>query len=465
MSIILVGLNHRTAPVEIREQLSLDDASLSQALDDLAGRCNDSTGRLIQQAVIVSTCNRLEIYAFTQDVAVGWTCLEKFLAEQAGQPPGELHQHFYRLSDESAIRHLMRVTCGLDSQILGEPQILGQVRHAFEQARSGGHTGPELSYLMSRALHAGKRARHETNISRATTSVSHAAIDLASAKFGDLSQARVLLVGAGEMMHLAAKALQHRGVANTACINRTHARALGLAQMMDGQAFSWNELPHALTWADVVITGTGAPHTVIHAEDIQPVLEQRNGRPLILVDIAVPRDVEEAVGDLPGVHRYDIDALRATLDAHLAFRRAAIPQVEQIITEEMDDFLEWSKGRQVVPVIVAMRQKVKAVAQQELQLALQQMPELDEAQKALVGKLVHRLTNKILHEPTVTLKANASNGKGADYVRALVDLFALEQVNPEEVLPKTPVNSARRATNGFGKLRNGHANYAPEMEA
>jgi len=283
-----------------------------------------------------------------------------------------------------------------------------------------------LSQLFVRAVHTGKRARSETAISRHTTSVSHAAARLARDTFGDLGQARVLIVGAGEMAELAAAAMVHEGARRLTCINRTYARAERLASQFDGRALNWGHLADALAEADVIVTATGAPHTVIYRDDVAQVLPRRNGKPLVIVDVAVPRDVEPEVGDLPGVIRYDIDHLQSAVDTNLAQREAAVPQVEAIVRQETEDFFCWLRGRQVVPVLVELRRKAETVAQSELDLMLRRLDNPDPRTAQMMSLLVHRIVGKLLHEPTVRLKTEAANGNGVVYADALRELFALD---------------------------------------
>lgn len=427
MALFLLGLNHRTAPVELREQLALADCGLRMALEEFAA---DRSADL-RELVILSTCNRLEVYGVAPDVDRAAARVAQGLARLNNLSPETLTPHLYQAEETDAAHHLMRVACGLDSQILGEPQILGQVTRAFEQARGAGATSAVLSALFRRAIRAGKRARAETAISRATTSVSHAAIDLALSAHGSAEPPRVLLVGAGDMMETAAKALIHRGIQETACINRTYTRAEALAHRMNGRAFSWRELREALAWADVVLTGTGAPHTVIHGEDVEPVLLTRTRGPLVFVDVAVPRDVADDVDGLPGVHCFDIDDLQAALDTNLGLRQAAVPQVEAIVAEELAEFAAWLQSRQVVPTIVHLRDKVSRMAEQEAALALQRLPDLSPQEQAVIEKLVHRLVNKFLHEPTVRLKALAVKDD-ADYAGMARILFGLDELEAGE---------------------------------
>jgi len=437
VALILVGLNHRTAPVALREQFSLTGCALDMALADLAeglsgagcrepGRPAGVDRDLIEECVILSTCNRLEIYATAHDAAAGWAALERFLSDLQGVPVAQLRPHLYFWEERPVVEHLMRVACGLDSMILGEPQILGQVADAFASAQAAHTTGLILSHLFARAIHTGKRGRNETDISRHTTSVSHAAARLACEQVGDLRRANVLVVGAGDMAELAAQALQEHGAAAITFINRTYSRAEGLACQFSGRALNWHHLPDALAAADLVVTATGAPHVVIHRDNVAGVLDRRAGRPLVLIDIAVPRDVAEDVGELPGVQLWDIDDLQEALDANQALREAAAPAVEAIIAQETDGFFDWLNGRQVVPVLVALRRKAEAVAEAELQRALHRLDETDPQVEQVISLLTHRLVNKLLHEPTVRLRSEAARGNGIVYAAALSDLFALD---------------------------------------
>ena len=412
MSIILVGLNHRTAPVELREQLTLTGSALLLALEDLRTSLIDSGP--LYEAVIVSTCNRLEIYASASQVQAGWEALEAFISRWQA----EARPYLYALADEEAVEHVMRVTCGLDSMILGEPQILGQVAQAFEDAHRAGVCGPVLSRLLAQAIHTGKRARTETDISRYSTSVSHAAARLLISRLS-APRPQVLIVGAGEMALLAARALLAQGVTELAFINRTYPRAEALAAEFGGQAFGWSQLADALRWADGAITATGAPHTVIYARDITG--------PLLLVDVAVPRDVEVVAGDLPGVTLYDIDDLHSIVDSNTAQRRAAQPLVEAIIEHERGLFFAWYHSRQVTPVIQNLRRWATDVAQSEVDQALNRLQDADERTVEVVNRLAHRLVNKLLHEPTVRLRGQAAVGSGHDYAHAICELFGLHE--------------------------------------
>jgi glutamyl-tRNA reductase len=421
VTIILVGLNHETAPVELREQFYMTDYGLRLALESLCGGCGG-----LAESAIVSTCNRLEIYGVADDVQAGYGAMTDYLAQFHKVRSEQLASHLYLMEGRDAIEHLMRVASGLDSLVLGEPQILGQVSHALAQAQSAETCGPVLSHLLAQAVHAGKRARTETDISRYTVSVSHAAALLVKQEIGDLRNVRALVVGAGEMAELAARALQMHGAESITVISRTYAHAEALAKRLDVQAVEWSRLTKTLIESDVVITATAAPHSVIHMGEVSAALMERGGRGMLFVDVAVPRDVDEAVGDLPRVVLYDIDDLQLVVDGHRAQRQAAVKDVEQIIAEELDTFVKWLHSRQVVPVIVDLRQKAEAIAESEVEQALRRMPELDERDQAIIMQMAHRIVNKLLHEPTTVLKSHAAEETGLDYAQTLRELFALE---------------------------------------
>lgn len=432
MNIVLVGLNHRTAPISLREQLSLAECGTRMALEDMGitqdnTQDNKVTATPLKEVVILSTCNRLEVYAsVTGDRITGQNFIEAYLANLQGLALEDLRPHLYSLFDEDAVRHLLRVAGGLDSMILGEPQILGQVSGAQSDAQRARTIGPVLNQLFDRAVRAGKRSRNETEIGRHSTSVSHTAVRLIGKELGSLSQINVLIVGAGEMAEVAARALIAKGAEKLNFINRTYARAESMARTYSGGALNWYHLPEALTDADVVVTATGAPHVVIHEGDVEVILPEREGRPLYFVDIAVPRDIEESIGDLPGVYLFDIDQLQTVVDANLSQRQAAVPNVEAIVTQETARFKEWLQSRQVLPVLVELRQKTKEIARREIRRHESRLDEMTVDDQEFVTQIVHRIVNKILHEPTVRLKAAAAEGNGLEYAQTIRDLFALE---------------------------------------
>jgi len=437
VSIILVGLNHRTAPLELREKLALSASALQSAF--AAWRIqigievnHQQPSAIINEAVILSTCNRLEVYASADDTNAGVLFIKKFLANLQNVPIAELTTHLYNYSGDAAIQHLMRVACGLDSMILGETQILGQVTQAYEDARHAGMTGAILSHLFSQAIHTGKRARTETSISRYTTSVSHAGALLIMEKLNQQRTAHIVVIGAGEMAVLAAQALKRFDVNDITFLNRTYTRAEALASDFGGKAVAWHQLEEALVWADAVICATGAPHVVIDRHDVEAVLQRRENRPLVIMDIAVPRDVENTVRELSSVQVYDIDDLQSVVDTNVELRKAAISQVETIIQQEMARFAEWYHSRQITPVIKTLREWAQSIADDELIQTLNRLSDADERTREIVSRMAHRLVNRLLHEPTYRLRIQASEGNGYGYAHAVRELFALHNMDAIE---------------------------------
>jgi glutamyl-tRNA reductase len=438
MALILLGLNYRTSPLDMRERLSFPPARLATALSDLQSNyLLETAGAPLEpsstpgsgcEVAILSTCNRLEIYAVVRDIHKGWEAIEQFLMQQGSLRWGSLYDHLYRHSGHNVVEHLMRVAAGLDSMILGEPQILGQVADAFTAAQQAHTCATVLSHLFAEVLHTGKRVYTQTPISRHTTSASHAAIQLIKTRVDNLARAHVLLVGAGETAQLAARALQMHHVEQITCINRTQARAEELAAEVQGQALPWQALPEALVQADVLISTTSAPGVLLSLDDIRRALARRQARPLTIMDLAVPRDVEAAVASLPGVYLSNIDDLQAALDKNLALRQAAIPHVEAILQTGVEDFLQWLHGRQVVPVLTSFRKQVTELAAGEIKQALSRIEGLNQQGERAVIQAVRRVVNKLLHRPTERLKAHAASGESLIYVQALQDLFALDPV-------------------------------------
>jgi glutamyl-tRNA reductase len=430
LSIILVGLNHKTAPVELREKLVLSDDHLQQAFADLRDLRDLQEGTsLLTELVILSTCNRLEIYASTMHEEEAVAQIDRYLSTLQNK---SLTNHLYKIKDEGAILHLMRVASGLDSMILGEGQILGQIAQAFERAQNIGMTGAVLSRLFAQAIHTGKRSRTETTISRYTTSVSHTAAVLLENKLHQVQAAHVLVIGAGEMAILAAQALKRRGINTLTFINRTYNNAERLAVEFGGKALDWHQLEPSLIRADAVICATGAPHIVMYRRDVEAILPQRQGRPLVIVDIAVPRDVEDSVRDLAGVDFYDIDDLQSVVDTNLELRTAAIPEVETIIQQEINRFTEWYNSREVTPIIKDLRAWAQGIADDELLHTLNRLADTDERTRQIVSQMAHRLVNRILHEPTARLRVQANEGNGYGYAHAVQELFALNAVDSHD---------------------------------
>jgi glutamyl-tRNA reductase len=438
MKLIAVGLNYKTAPIEVREKLTMSGCMLRSTLDDLkalkvSGE-SSSKSEVVDEAIILSTCNRLEIYAATRDAEVGVSQIEQFLSRMQNIPLDVLRPHLYAQTGDATPTHLMEVACGLDSMILGEAQILGQVTAALDAALDAQTVGAGLSHLFSKAIHAGKRARTETVISRHTTSVSHAGAALLSQQFSADARLNVLIIGAGEMAVMAAQALQRLGDHRLAFMNRTFNRAEEMADDFGGIAMTWNDLDMALEVADAVICCTGAPHTVLTKDNIATAQRTRDARPLVLMDIAVPRDVDPGVATIDGVNLFDIDDLQSVVDSNIELRRAAIPAVEKIIEEEVDSFNEWFTGRAVTPVITDLRRWAQTVADEELASTLQKLPDLDDRSKRMVSRMAQRIMNRFLHSPTTRLRNQASDGNAAFFTHVVRELFPLDTIHSEASL-------------------------------
>jgi glutamyl-tRNA reductase len=379
----------------------------------------------------LSTCNRLEVYAVSTGTdGESRELITTRLAEWGEVSAEELEPHVYCKEDAEAVSHLLRVACGLDSQMLGETQIQGQVLDAFAAARSNGTCGPMLSYLFSRAAHAGKRARAETDISRGGTSISQAAVTLLEKELGDLSSRSVLVAGAGETAELVVQALHKRGAPRVCCVNRTLDTAQALAARFGCEARPWGELASALLAVDAVITATSSPHAVIYADDVAPVLARRQGTSLVFVDIAVPRDVDLEVGSLPGVVLHDIDQLEAARDRNLSRRSAAVPDVEEIVARETQRVMEWLHGREAADLLAELREYARSVADIELKSAIRKLKSTDKNTEEVLSRFANRIVGKLLHQPTKQLKARALSDDFEIYCDAVVDLFGLEHQRP-----------------------------------
>jgi glutamyl-tRNA reductase len=425
MHVLQIGLSHQTAPVEVRERLALPEAALPGALQRMCSDNGCGPGYALEGAVL-STCNRLELYAVAECVDDGHEGLCRYLADVSSVARAEFGPHLVVRSDREAVSHLCHVACGLDSMILGEAQIQGQVAHAYELALAHGSAGPIVNALFRTALQAGKRARTETAIGEHATSISHVAVELASQIFDDLSTKTALLVGAGEMAELAAKNLIDNGVGQLLVVNRSAGRAAGLAKTFGGEALGWEQLTQALWRSDIVLTSTAAPHAILRADTVGAAMRMRRGRPLFIIDIAVPRDVEAEVGNLNNVFLYDIDDLQQVVAANLAHRQRQVPHVQAIVDEEVAAFEAWFRARDVVPTIVDLRRHMDGIRETEVEWALGKLDRLSEQERSVVLALSQRLVNKILHQPTVRLKSHATGRDAYRYTDAVRDLFGID---------------------------------------
>ena len=414
MALIVIGVSHATAPIEVREKLSFRPQEAVRVLGQLREE------RLIREGVMLSTCNRTEIYAVEgSDEAL--TRIESLLSDRLGEDAGRF---VYVRRDRDATSHLFAVAAGLDSMILGEAQIHGQVRDAWEECRS--ESGPILNRMFQTALLAASRAREETGIGRGAASVSSAAVQLAKKIFGGLGGRRAMILGAGDVAELALECLLNEGVRVAIVANRTHERAQSVAERHGATALHYDECWQSLRDVDLLICSTASPVPVVTVARVRDSIEARGDRPLCVLDIALPRDVEVAVGDLDNVFLYDLDDLRAAAAANLEQRQEDLPAAREIIAAEVQKFWDWVAGLAAVPVVREFRDEMERLRSAELAAALRRIGPLSPEQADAIEQFSKSLMNKFLHEPSVRLKAAAANGRGLGVVDAARYLFALE---------------------------------------
>jgi glutamyl-tRNA reductase len=419
VSVVVVGLNHRTVPLELLERVNVSPARLPKVLGDLAGREH------ISEVVVLSTCHRTEVYAVAERYHGAVQDIRHAVSEMAFIPPEDFSDHLYTYSDEGAVNHLFSVAAGLDSVVLGESEILGQVRQAWQSAHSEGTAGPRLGALFRHAVVAGKRARTETAIGRGSTSLAHAAVDMAAGRLGSLEGKRILLLGAGDVGESMAVAVAGIAGAQVFVANRTWDRAVALASRVGGRAVQLDGLNEALSEADVLLTSTGAPSAIVDHTDLAPVVEARGGRALLIVDVAMPRDIDPSVAELTGVELHDLDDVRAFVEAGLAERRREVAKVRSIVDEERERFVESATAREVAPTVAALRERAEALRLAELERQRRRLEGLDPKQREAVEAVTRGVLAKLLHDPTVRLKDAAGTPKGERLSDALRELFDL----------------------------------------
>jgi glutamyl-tRNA reductase len=421
MHIYCLGLNHNTTPIELREQFSLSEDAIRFALSRLA--CGHLVSA-IAELVIISTCNRTELYAASGHMAIDE--LEALLSNACGVPVKQFRAHSYRYKDLETARHLFEVAAGLDSLVIGEPQILGQIVRALELSRGQNMAGPVLNRLFQSAIHAGKRARTETDISRNPASVSSLAASLAERVVHPIAEAQVVILGAGEMAELAVEALRKRGANRILVVNRTVERAHAIADRWNAEITTFENLDSALTSADILISSTGAPHTILSVEMVRGAMQGRAQRPLVLIDIAVPRDIDAEAAHIPQVKLFDIDSLNEKLEGALAERMAEVPQVKSILEEEISEFAEYMKSLEMIPIIADIRQQAESIRREMLEKTLRRLPDLTEAERLRIEAMTQALVKQILHAPTHRLRAEASCPHAPEYAAVARTLFGLQ---------------------------------------
>jgi glutamyl-tRNA reductase len=414
--------------VEIREKVAFAPNQMEKPLRELAGLPD------INEGVIVSTCNRVEIYAATHDIAGGMARLKRFLADYHKVSLEMLEPHLYSHHGEGAIRHLFRVASSLDSMVVGEPQILGQIKTAYGYAAEYKSSGIILNRFLHKAFSVAKRVRTETKIASSAVSVSFAAVELAKKIFGDLTDKTVMLIGAGEMCELAAKHFLNNGVRGVMVTNRTYERAERLAEEFDGKAVRFEDLFDHLHKADIILSSTGATHFIIGAKDVDEVIRRRRQKPMFFIDIAVPRDIDPKVNDVENVYLYDMDDLQGVVASNLQQRNEEAKKAEGIIDQEIGRFFNWLSMLEVTPTIVALRSRFEEVRQAELAKTLAGWKDLPPDGQKRLEALTSAITNKLLHPPTNLLKRTGQGGRTDLYVDALRQLFELETEEPEEEL-------------------------------
>jgi glutamyl-tRNA reductase len=426
MELLLVGVSHRTAPVELRERLDFSARGVDRALVALAG------APAHHEAAIVSTCNRVELYVACDDAAPAQAAVHHFLSDFHSIPSDQLAPHLYAKIGPDAVQHLFRVAAGLDSLVMGEPQVLGQVKDAFSLASQMGCTGPLLNRLFHSAFTTGKRVRSETTLSAGAVSVSYAAVALARKIFGSLKGRTVLVLGAGEMGKLTAMHMRSQGIGRLIITSRTAAHASALAQTIDGTAMPWESLKDALAEADILITATGSTVPIVSRTLIEQTMKARRQRPLFVIDIAVPRDVESTVGDLEQVFLYNIDDLQAVVQENLTKRGAEVSQAESIVAQEVGKFIGWLNSRGAVPTVVALRQRFEGIRQAELRRLEPKLAGLPPEARARVDEITRLIVEKLLINPTEQLKSISDADTVAAYSDALNRLFGLTAEDASE---------------------------------
>jgi glutamyl-tRNA reductase len=424
-SLFVAGMSHRSAPLEVREQLALDEDKIRQILGELSGR------GLLTEVMILSTCNRVEVYGVAEVPGEARSAAFTLLGAQRGVRLQEIEPLLYTKTEEEAVLHAFRVSASLDAMVLGEPQILGQVKDAFALAQSSSTIGPLLHSLMTQAFNVAKKVRTETEIGRLAVSVPFAAVELARKIFGSLESKSVLLVGAGEMGELAARHMVEQGTLPVYVTNRTWSRAQELARALSGTAVPFDQLHATMASVDIVITSTAAPEPIIHAAEVQRALHERRARPLFFIDIAVPRNVELAVNDLDGVFRYDVDDLRGVVESNLRERQREAQRAEGLVHREVQRFTERLKDLEVVPTIVSLREKLETIRLAEVERALARLPGADEETRRVLEALSQAIVNKVLHAPTVKLRDSSRAGHGHRWIELISELFGLRGGKPE----------------------------------
>ncbi|WP_455379263.1 glutamyl-tRNA reductase [Petrachloros mirabilis] len=444
MHIVVVGLSHKTAPVEIREKLAVPESRLGEAVTRLCSYPG------VKEGMLLSTCNRVEVYAVVEDVESGYSRIQEFLADaHLALSSEQLTPHLYWQTGDRAIGHLFRVAASLDSMIVGESQILGQIKDAFETALSHKTSGLILNKVVKKAISVAKRVRTDTKIAETAVSVSYAAVELAKKIFSDLRDKTVLLVGAGEMAKLAARHFIANGVRHVCVTTRTPQHAVELADQFQGTAVPFDQFREDMASADIVLVSTGASHYLVGSEDVQRAIKLRMNRPMFLIDISVPRNIDPAVRHVDNAFLFDIDDLKFRVEKNRGERLQEAEKAERMVAEEVGMVLHWLQSLQVTPTIVALKNRAEDIKRNELEKILGRLAHLPEHERAMVESMASSIVNKLIHNAMVTLKTEVASADGAAFVEAARRFFNLSETGVagvrmvEEVEEEDP---ARRTT-------------------
>jgi glutamyl-tRNA reductase len=440
--LLTLGISHKTAPLGLRERVALTEGRAAGVMRELVESPE------IQEVATISTCNRTEMYVAAPEPVGAEAVVLGVLAREAGIPPTELVGHLYSLRAADAALHLFRVTAGLDSMIVGEAEVQGQVKRAYELALVEGATGPILNRLFRGALAAGKRARSQTAITERGVSVPSVAVELAQRALGDLSSRLVLVVGAGETAELTARALAARGVEPAFIANRRYDRAIGLAQRFGGRAVRFEELPDQMANADIVVASTSSPHHVIEREELAEVMASRQGRQLLLIDLAVPRDVHPDCRDVDGVGLFDMDDLQTQVERNASGREAEGRKAESILRTELASFERWRASQDVVPTIAALRARAEEITASVLAENDRRWESLSAADRERVEAMARAIASRLLHEPTLRLKRSSGEEDAYVFVNALRELFGLDPASAPARSADAEVRPLRDARRG-----------------
>jgi glutamyl-tRNA reductase len=425
LPILMIGLNHKVAPVEVRERLAFGPDQVIPALHELVGQ-RDTSGTVIKEAVLLSTCNRTEVYIHTDDFNRAESELQKFLSQHAGLSVNQLRSMEYILRGDETAMHLMEVSAGLDSLVLGEHEILGQVRSASEMAQSANTCGPILSALFRYAIRVGKRARTETSIGNGNISVACVVVELAEQVFGSLHNRTALLIGAGKISSITARALVKAGLHCVMIANRTYERAKKMAENLNGVAVHFDALGEILVQADIVICSTGAPHFVLHTDTVRKAQQLRNGRTQLIADLAVPRDADPEIASINGVQLVNIDDLETIVKTSHPLTSLVCHAVEEIARQELDFFSQWCAARRCASIIKELHEKAETICQSEVEQTLRRMGSLTPRQEELVQSMGKSIVGKLLYEPTNCLRELSPDEDASSYIEMVQQLFGIE---------------------------------------